>query len=306
MLQNFMTVGMQVLILFILMGIGIIGNRTGLIPSNAISGMTNLVLYFVTPCVIINSFQRESTPELINGLLITAAAAFLIHLISIIIVNLILHDKDEAKEKVFRFSAIFSNCGFMSLPIQESLLGSIGVFYGSVFVAVFNLFVWTYGLVMMSGDKKALSIKKIVFNPGIIGTLLGTLIFAFGIKLPVLISAPVGYMAALNTPLPMIIIGYYLGNLRVEHLKTNLKQYYAIFLRLIVLPLIAVIGLKLFRIDTTISIVCTVASCAPTAAITAMFATRFKRDAQLAAQMVSVSTLFSIITIPLMVALVQL
>ena len=301
-----MTVGMQVLILFILMGIGIIGNRTGLIPSNAISGMTNLVLYFVTPCVIINSFQRESTPELINGLLITAAAAFLIHLISIIIVNLILHDKDEAKEKVFRFSAIFSNCGFMSLPIQESLLGSIGVFYGSVFVAVFNLFVWTYGLVMMSGDKKALSIKKIVFNPGIIGTLLGTLIFAFGIKLPVLISAPVGYMAALNTPLPMIIIGYYLGNLRVEHLKTNLKQYYAIFLRLIVLPLIAVIGLKLFRIDTTISIVCTVASCAPTAAITAMFATRFKRDAQLAAQMVSVSTLFSIITIPLMVALVQL
>ena len=306
MLENFLTVGTQVLILFILMGLGALGNRSGLIKAEAIPGITNLVLYFVTPCVIINSFQRKATPELIHGLLITALVAFLIHLISIIVVNLILREKDEAKEKVLKFSAIFSNCGFMSLPIQDALLGSIGVFYGSVFVAVFNVFVWTYGLVMMSGDRKAIRLKTIVFNPGIMGTVIGTMIFALSIKLPSLIAVPVEYMAALNTPLPMIIIGYYLGNLRLEHLKSNLKQYYAIFIRLVLLPCITVLGLRLCHVDTVVAIVCTLASSAPTAAITAMFATRFKRDAQLGAQIVSLSTLFSLITIPLMVALVQI
>lgn len=304
-LENFLTVGHQVLVLFILMSIGVAANRFKLIDSSAVNGMTNVVLYFVTPCVIIASFQREANPDLFKGLLFTGGLALLIHLIFIAVTTLVIHDENKGKEKVLRFAAIFSNCGFMSLPIQEALLGDIGVFYGSVYVAVFNVVLWTYGLAMMSGTRDEIKLNKLIFNPGIIGILIGTLVFVFQIDLPAIISSPVEYMASLNTPLPMVIIGYYLGDLKLRDLKSDMKQYPAIGLRLVVLPLLAVAALKLSGVDNTIAIVCTIASCAPAAAVTAMFANRFDRDARLAAQMVSVSTLFSLVTIPLMVALVQ-
>lgn len=304
MLENFLTVGHQVLVLFILMSIGVAANRFKLIDSSAVNGMTNVVLYFVTPCVIIASFQREANMALFKGLLLTGGLALLIHLIFIAVSVFVIRDKDKGKEKVLRFAAIFSNCGFMSLPIQEALLGDIGVFYGSVYVAVFNVVLWTYGLSMMSGSRDEIKLSKLILNPGIIGILIGTLIFVFQIDLPVIISSPVEYMASLNTPLPMVIIGYYLGDLKLRHLTSDMKQYLAIGLRLVVLPLLAVVLLKLSGVDNTIAVVCTIASCAPAAAVTAMFANRFNRDARLAAQMVSVSTLFSLITIPIMVALV--
>ncbi len=306
MLENFLTVGHQVLVLFILMGLGAIGNRRGLINENAISGMTNVVLYFVTPCVIISSFQREAKAELFKGLVLTAIITFALHLVFALITNLCIHDEDKAKEKVFRFAAVFSNCGFMSLPIQQAILGDIGVFYGSVYVAVFNVVLWTYGLAMMSGDAKSIRVKTLVFNPGIVGICVGLIVFIFGIELPSIIAAPINYLAALNTPLPMIVIGYYLGNLRIADLMSDMKQYAAIGLRLIVLPLTAILLLKVLDVEATISTVCTIACCAPVAAVTAMFANRFNRDAGLAAQTVSVSTLLSLITIPVMVALVQM
>ncbi len=306
MLENFLTVGHQVLVLFILMAIGAIANRRRLVDSQAINGMTNLVLYFVTPCVIIGSFQREANADLFKGLLLTGGLAFLVHVIFIAITNILIHDDDKAKEKVFKFAAVFSNCGFMSLPIQQAVLGDIGVFYGSVYVAVFNVVLWTYGLAMMSGDAKEIKATKLIFNPGIVGIFFGIIVFVFQIDLPSIISSPVNYMASLNTPLPMVIIGYYLGDLKFEHLKSNIKQYLAILLRLVVLPLVAIAVFKLTGVDTTIATVCTIASCAPVAAVTAMFANRFNRDARLAAQIVSVSTLFSLVTIPLMVALVQM
>lgn len=306
MLENFLTVGHQVMVLFVLMAIGAVTNRCKLIDASAVNGMTNLVLYFVTPCVIISSFQREANFDLFKGLLFTGGLALLIHIIFIAVTNVMIHEADKGKEKVFKFAAVFSNCGFMSLPIQEALLGDIGVFYGSVYVAVFNVVLWTYGLAMMSGDAKEIKVSKLLVNPGIIGIFFGMLIFVFQIDLPSIVSSPIEYMASLNTPLPMVIIGYYLGDLSLEHLKSDKKQYVAIGLRLLVLPLLAIAVLKLFGVEDTIAVVCTIASCAPVAAVTAMFANRFNRDARLASQMVSISTLFSLVTIPLMVALVQM
>lgn len=301
--ENFLLVGNQVVVLFILMSLGAIGNRKRLLSDESIRGITNVVLYFVTPCVVINAFQRVKEPGLINGLLVTAGIALAVHVISIALAMLIIHDKDKDKETVFRFGAIFANCGFMSLPIQEAVLGDIGVFYGSVYIAVFNVVLWTYGLATMSGDIKSIKPKDLILNPGILGTVIGLVIFLCEIKLPTVVASPISYMALLNTPVPMIVIGYYLGNLKPIHLRTNLKQYLSIALRLVGIPLVTIGLMLLLRPDKTIFIVCTIAGCAPSAAVTAMFATRFSKDAQLGAQMVSVATLFSLITIPTLVSL---
>ncbi len=306
MLTTFSLVGQQVIVLFILMLLGAISNRTKLINEATVKGMTELVLFFVTPCVIIQSFQREMNMALVRNLLITAGVAFFSFFLSILFANLLIKDKDDTKQVVLRFGAIFGNCGFMSLPIEQALLGADGVFYGAVYIGVFNVVVWTYGLAIMSGGKENITAKKLVLNPGIIGVLLGLLVFLLQIKLPNILETPVDFMAALNTPVPMIIIGYYLGNLRLHHLVENTKQYLSMFLKLVFVPALTVLFMWPLHLDPTVTLVVAIACSAPSAANTAMFSTKYNRDPQLGAQMVSVSTLFSLITIPTLVALTSL
>ncbi len=306
MLATFQLVGQQVVVLFLLMLVGAICNKAGFFGESEVKGLSKMVLYFVTPCVIVEAFQREPNGNMIRNLLITMGVAFASYFLGIVLANVCIHDKDKSKELVLRFGAVFGNCGFMSLPIEEALLGEDGVFYGAVFIAAFNLIVWTYGLAVMSGDKKSISLKKLALNPGILGTLAGLLVFLFQISLPAVFQEPISFMADLNTPLPMIIIGYYLGNLKPHHLVENKKQYLSMLLKLICIPGLTLLLMWPMHLDKTVILVCVIASSAPTAANTAMFAALFNRDSQLAAQMVSVGTLFSLITIPSMVALATL
>lgn len=306
MAATFGLVGTQVMVLFLLMLIGAVCNRTHLINETTVKGMTEIVLYFVTPCVIIKSFQRQMNVELIRNLFITAGVAFASYLIAILLANLLIHDKNDTKEVVLRFGSIFGNCGFMSLPIEQALLGDEGVFYGAVYIAVFNVVVWTYGLAIMSGDKKNITVRKLILNPGIIGVILGIFVFLLQIKLPNIIEQPVEFMAALNTPMPMLIIGYYLGNLKLHHLVENKKQYLSMLLKLVIVPAVTLLLMVPMHLETIVVMVVAIACSAPTAANTAMFSTKYNRDPQLGAQMVSVSTLFSLLTIPTLVALASL
>lgn len=205
-----------------------------------------------------------------------------------------------------QFSVIFSNCGFMSLPLQKAILGDDGWFYGSVFVAVFNIFVWTYGLVSMSGDRKQLSLKKLAFNPGIFGVVVAIILFVCKINLPYIISQPIAYLSDLNTPLPMLIIGFYLSKADFKKAFTDMGIYAAVAVRLLVIPVISAIVMSLFRIDSTIIVAFIIASSAPTAATTTMFAAKFSRDVDLSVGVVASTTVVSVITMPLVVAFSQM
>lgn len=305
MLNNFIMIAQQVLVLVILIGVGFACGKKGILTDVSSKKITDIVLYVVTPCVMISAFQREFSMELLGNILITTLCATGSIVATIFISKLVFHDKNEARKKVLQFSAIFSNCGFMSLPLQKAILGDDGWFYGSIFVAVFNVIVWSYGLVMMSGDKKQMSIKKLAFNPGIVGILIALILFVLRIKLPYIISQPVDYLAALNTPLPMLIIGFYLSNANLKKAFTDAGAYLAMAVRLIAVPLFAMLVMWLLKVDTTIMITCVIASSAPTAATTTMFAAKYNRDVELSVSVVASTTLVSIITMPLVVALAQ-
>ena len=191
----------------------------------------------------------------------------------------------------------------MSLPLQNALLGDRGMFFGSIFVAIFNVVVWTYGLLDMSGDKKQLSAKRLATNPGILGFVAGMIIFVCGVQLPVFLAQPVKHLANLNTPLPMLIIGFYLSNAKIKRAFTDVGGYIAMALRLLVIPLGVLFALAPFGIDRNMLIAFVIACSAPTAATTTMFSTKFNRDVELSVGMVSASTLLSIVTMPLVVSL---
>ena len=157
--ESFFILGQQVAILFIMIFVGFICAKRGLFSEEGIKSVTNFVLYIIIPCVIINSFHREFDHEMMQGLIKAFFAALFVHLLNIVVANLLIHDKDEARERVLKFATIFSNCGYMALPLQEALLGKDGIFLGAVFIAVFNIINWTYGLFLMGGKGTKISIK---------------------------------------------------------------------------------------------------------------------------------------------------
>ena len=139
MFDNFITVGTQVLELFILIALGFICGKTKILNEKAVKSITDIVLYIVCPCVIVQNFIRPFDINMLQGLLTSAGASLCIHILSIVIAMAVFHDKIPQKNRVYRFALIFSNCGYMSLPMQQALLGSDGVFFGAVYIVIFNV-----------------------------------------------------------------------------------------------------------------------------------------------------------------------
>ncbi len=301
MFDNILIVSSYVLILFILIGVGFITNKLKVLSKTTVRDMTNFVLYIVTPCVLINSYQREFDKTMLTGLGITLIAAFSSFALNILIAHLLIHDKDKVREKTLIFGSVFPNCGYMSLPLQGALLGQEGIFYGATYIAVFQIMVWTYGVLEMSRDAKNISLKKIIVNPGVIGTAIGLVLFLFSIKLPFVISEPISYLAALNTPIPMVIVGYHLANANLKIKGFN--SYLSIFLRLVMSPVLMLLGFSLFKISGAVAVACVIAASAPTAANTTMFSEKFGGDTNHSATMVSLTTLLSIITMSVVVGI---
>lgn len=305
MIDGFLNVGVQVAALFVLIAVGVLLTKLNIIRENGVGVMTDIVLYAVTPCVIINAFQREFRSDMLVGLFIALLSAFGIMLLSVLLAELLYRRQQIDRSVVLRFSVVFSNCGFMALPLQQAILGQDGVFYGAAFVAVFNIFMWTYGLIVMSRRTCPRDALKAIINPGIIGTLVGVVLFICSIELPDVLSLPIGYLATLNTPVPMLIIGYYLANAKLSRVLRDRDAYAAMTLRLIAIPLGALLLLHVIGVDGTIVTAMVIAAASPVAAFTTMMSGKYGHDTELSAGIVSASTLFSLFTMPLIITLAQ-
>lgn len=302
MLQDFLTVGGQVVILFLLIGVGVLCAKIGLLDEKAAKAMTNLALYVATPALIIKSCITEFNVALLWGFLTVVAAAAVNHVLLITVARLAFRGDDENRRRVLRCAMVFSNAGYMAMPLQRALLGDTGVFYCAAYVIVFNIFLWTYGLMETSGQRK-LSVKQILLNPGVIGVAVGLVLFLLPIPVPALLTDAVGHLANLNTPLPMLIIGYYLAQTDLLKALRDAAGWLCMALRLVGMPLVALAGLLLCGVRGEVLTACMICISTPAATGTTMFAARYGRDTGLSVNLVSVSTLLSVLTIPAVVAL---
>lgn len=302
MLQDLLTVGGQVLTLFLLIAVGVFCAKTRLLDQAAAKAMANLVLYIATPCVIIKSCIREFDPAMLWGFLTVVAVAAVNHALLILVARWAFPKGEEARRRVLRCATVFSNAGYMAIPLQQAILGDDGVFYCAAYVIVFNVFLWTYGLMEMSGQRK-LSVKQILLNPGVIGVAVGLVLFLLPIPVPALVTDAIGHLANLNTPLPMVIIGYYLAQTNLVEALRDKAGWLCMVLRLVALPLLALGGLLLCGVRGDLLTACMICISTPVATACTMFSTRYDRATGLSVNLVSVSTLLSVVTIPLMVAL---
>lgn len=301
----FITVLTQVFILLIMILVGFFAAKTGILTEAGAKSCTDITLILVTPCVIIKAFIREYSRELMKSIGKAFVLILFVQILLILFSLVIFHSKDKKRERVLRFGAIFANAGFMSLPLQQALLGADGLLYGSVYVVVFNLVVWSYGIFLMSGDKNYISPKKLVTNPGLIGLTAGLIIFVFSVPLPEMISKTLDHMAAIYTPLPMLVIGYHLAQTNVFRAFKDKWCLLSVFASLILYPL-AVLGvLYLLGVSGSLLVAIVIAVSAPVAAITTMFSAKFSVDTPLSVNMVSLSTVLSLGSMPLVITLAQ-
>ena len=304
MFDGFLLTAQQVGVLFTLMAVGYVCRRKGLFSDAFVKGAVNLLLLIVTPCLIIHVFQRPFTKELLANLGMALATAFFAHGVGLLFAETCFRRVDDMRKGILKFGTVFSNGGFMAIPLEYALLGAEGAFYGAVYVVVFNLLCWTYGLKVMCGHLKDLDKRILFVNPGTIGITVGLPLFLTSTTLPQVISEPIRYLSELNTPLAMIIIGYYLADARFAAYFRCTPALVASVLRLLVIPSIVLASMTMIRrfgLDPVMAVALTASASAPVAAMDSMFAAKYGKDVDLSVGLVSVTTLISIITMPLIV-----
>lgn len=188
---------------------------------------------------------------------------------------------------------------------MAALLGSIGVFYGSAYVIVFTILSWTWGVYVITGDRSQLRLKPLLLNPGVISVVLAMALYLGQVTVPEPLMVPINYLADLNTPLPMLVVGYQLSHANFKAALQGISSWVTLVLRLLVLPL-ASLGICLaLNVSHDLTLVLLIAASAPPAALLSMFAARFGKDTALTSSLVSVQTAISALTMPVLVGLAE-
>ncbi|MFQ8600828.1 MAG: AEC family transporter [Oscillospiraceae bacterium] len=293
----------QVLIMFLLMGVGILTEKLRMIRYAAASQINNFLLLIVMPCVILNAYQIEFKVELLEGLLLAFLLALFSHAIGIVVSMLLARRKPDAKYRIERFAMVYSNCSFMAIPLLQAVVGSEGVFYGSAYIAVFNLFMWTHGIFLMSGERSMKAVRKALLNPGVISVAAGLILFFTPFRFPYVVGQVTGYIASLNTPLAMLLTGIFISRSGIKSAFSDKKVYFISAVRLLLIPLLVLGVIWVLPAPGIVRTACIISAACPCAASCSMFALRYKQDVSYSSKMITVSTLLSVLTLPVMILL---
>lgn len=300
-LENAEIILNQTLIMLILIIVGIICKKTKIITDDGNKELSKLVLTVVNPIVILMAYQTDYKPQLVKNLLIAFGLSILSYIILIVAAYLLIPQKDGRETQIERFSAIYSNCGFMGIPLVNALFGSEGIFYLTAFLTVFNLVVWTHGIILISGERNLKNIVKVFYSPVIISIVLGIIMFFAQIRLPDIITDSLNFISNLNTPLAMIVSGVTIADTKILKLLKKPGIYYVSFLKLILLPLILIAVFSLFNVNEQVRITVLVAASAPAAAMCTLQCIRYEKNSLYASEIFAASTILSVVTLPIIV-----
>ncbi|MBE6689146.1 MAG: AEC family transporter [Ruminococcaceae bacterium] len=305
-------VAQQVIILLFVMLCGIYARKRNFITASSTSNFSKVLLSVCQPCLIISSFQVDYTEALLStGLKVTLVSAIM-HF-SLIVVCLFIFNfiKDNSQRKIYRFSTIFGNCGFLGFPVLNAMYGDVGIFYGAFFTLVFHVVVWSYGIFMLTAGtgKKRFDVHQLknMINPGTVSTLVGVLLFAFQIKIPSPLIDGIDMVGDVTIPLSMLVVGALIANTNFSRIFKNVHMYCFCAIKLLILPFIAILICKLFNVDPTLlAPIAVIMTGTPAGTITASLAELYGEDAVLGSESVGISTILSIGSIPLMIYLANL
>jgi len=287
----------QVIIMALLMGVGYFLFKKKVLTTLGTKELGSLLVMVIIPSVIIKSLLVEYSNEKLQLLILSTIISFICFIVSITVSYLFFkHDP------IANFGSSFCNAGFIGLPLVQNTLGNDAVFLIVSVIVQLNILQWTVGVYNLTKDKRNVSYKKIVFNPVIISTLVGLILFLSRIQLPQTLMSTLSSLANLNTPIAMILCGSYLAQSHLFNLFTNTKLYRVSFVRLFVIPLITLIVLIIIPMNQTLRLALFIAFITPIGTNLAIFSHLFNKDTVYSVELICNSTILSIITIPLWIS----
>ena len=304
----------KILSLFLVMALGIVLVRCGIVRSQDSKVLSMISLYLVMPCVIISSFQVEYQPEILNGLLLALAASALLHLVLIVVVGFL--GKVLKLDGVEETSLIYSNAGNLIIPIVTAILGKEWVIYTSAFLSVQLFLLWSHAKMKLCGEK-GIDLNKILTNNSLgairlLWMMKISMLFLLRIQLPAPVQDAVDSISSMVGPMGMLILGMLIAEMDLKKLLSYHRLWWITLLRLVGIPLIGIVLLKYSSLAAlvpegrTILLVTLLAICTPSASTLTQMAQVYGKDADYASAINVVTTLLCIVTMPLMVALYQM
>lgn len=295
--------------LFIMILVGVYGSKRKIITPKINKGLTNILIQIALPFMIVNSFIFTYDDTIKSNVINTFYYSLAAYIIVIVTSHLLLFPVKKDKKIILHFANVFTNTGYIGFPILYSIYGPEGVIYGSIFNMFFVIFVWTYGLALFKGnwnkEKLKSEIKKILLNPSIIAVFIGIMIMIFDIKLPGAILSSVESIGNMTGPLSMIIIGSILSNVKIKNHIKDWTIYYGIATKLAIIPIV-IYCISLFLGDTSKAINTVIIMTAmPASAMTSILAESFDKEKEYAAVFVSITTLLSLITVPILLTIIM-
>ena len=295
--------------LLVMLAAGYIARKTKIINESTSKAMSTIVIKVGQPFMIIGAMLSvEYTPERLKNGLITLGLGIVFHaIVAVIAYFAVFKFKSVDQRKISEFAIIFGNCGFVGFPLVESALGAQGLFYASFFMVSFNLFMWTWGIILLARQRNDIKVnpKTLILNFGTLPCLFGILLFVLQVQMPDFLTTAISYLGGLCTPLSMVITGSLIATVSLKDLFCDLKIYHVCLFRLIIAPIVITVLTWLFGFDTSYIFFMAIVFAMPTATSTVMFGELYEIEKKRAAVCAGMSSILSMATMPLFMSVLD-
>lgn len=292
------TVALVVVLGFFLGKIGKISEQTN-------KQLIDILLLVAMPCALFSAFPQEFDQSSFNNFLLGLGGGVLVLLSLMIVSKLIFNKKFFKKELSYesQFALIFNNASFLGYPLVMTIFGQSALIPYCGFIIVFNIALFSYGVYLFERKVTKKLLKETLLNPNIIAVILGAVFFLFSIKLPDFLNSAVGYVGSVMTPLSLICIGFMLSRAHIKTLWKKKKLFLTAIIQLIIGPSVTFLILWLLRMPADIRNILVLIQALPTATSLGLFAEKYNGNPVEASELVAISTVLSIGTLPIIIAL---
>ena len=287
--------------LLLLMVIGVIAFRKGIVTDAGRKSMSSLLINIILPCNILNSFLNkiEVNSELLTNCIMAVVISLAIQLAATYGSKLLFRSFPKEQSSVMSYGMIVSNSSFIGIPVVEYLYGALSVMYTSVFQIPIRVTMWTAGLTLFTSVNKKDAFKAVITHPCVIAVFTGFLLMLIPVEYPVFITGVISAVSKCTTAVSMIIIGSILAEIDYRQVLDKGALYFS-FIRLVASPLLVMLVLRMLNVPDIIMKLSVILTTMPAGNTTAILAEQYGADSKFAARIILVSTLMSVITIPVL------
>lgn len=290
----------KIIEMFVIMMIGAAIIKTHIGNHQTGKDLSAILLKIITPCMIIMSYQVDFDTELLVKLGIMAGVSILSFVLGIAIAHFAIPDHPDAA--IEKMAIAYSNCGFIGIPLASAVLGDEGVLYITVYILVYNVFIWSHGILLMTGSTGNLKqTLKNLCQPSMIAILFSLVLFLLRIRLPEVLASPIDMIGDMNTPVAMLVSGINLASSDILGSLKRMSTYKVSALKLLVIPVLTVFLMRLLNPGEMIAMTVIIATACPSGAIGTMMALQYNKNSQYFSELFTITTVLSLCTIPLVV-----